>query len=96
MHKNQEYFKGVSRVFQGCYKSVSRMFQESFEGVSFSRVFSECFKDVTRVFQGCFKSVSRVYPEGFKDVSRKLKDKFSGVLKMFQALMCAKNVHGRS
>ena len=51
----KEFFKGVKRVFQGCYKSVSRVFREFFMGVT--RGFQECFKRVCRGFQGCFKEV---------------------------------------
>ena len=45
-------FKGISRVFQGCFKGVLRVFK----GVS--KVFQGCFKEVLRVFQESFKGVS--------------------------------------
>ena len=62
----KEFFKGVQRVFQGCYKSVSRLFQEYFKGVSFSRVFREFFKGVTRVFQAYIQRVSRMFQGSLK------------------------------
>ena len=55
----KECFKGVTRVFHGCFKSPSRVFyfqmwfREFFKGVT--REFQECFKRVSRGFQGCFK-----------------------------------------
>ena len=50
----QECFKGVSRVFQGCFNGgVSRVFKVSLKLV----VFQGCLKLVSRVFQGCFKGV---------------------------------------
>ena len=44
-------FKGVLKVFQGCFKEVSRksrVFQESFKGVS--RKIEECVEGTLRIF----------------------------------------------
>ena len=63
-----EFFKKVSRVFQGC-------FEDYFTGNAW--VFEKNIKDILRKLQGCFKSSSNVFQEFFKDSSGCLK-KISG------------------
>ena len=68
----------VSKQFLGSFRMVLRKFQGNL------RYFQECFKKVSKdplgKFQGGFQ-------EGFKDISRKFKDIFLGVSKIFQTLL---------
>ena len=76
-----QWYKKVSRLFQGRLTTVSRWFSVGFKGKRSegnfregSNVFQGCFKEVSREgvprkFLGCFKEVSRVFQESFIGVS---------------------------
>ena len=61
---------------------VSQGIQESFK-----KPFKQVSKRVSRGFQRCFKEFPYNSQVSFKGVSRKFKDKCSGVSKIFQALI---------
>jgi hypothetical protein len=44
---SHKFYRGVTRVLQGCYKGVTRTLQGR-------------YKDVTRMLQGCYKDVIRM------------------------------------